>query len=73
MWVTTLAGIAEHGRTVTEVHTHARLEIAAFPDTEVVMTAGRRSLAPYRPAVPAAVGRSLKRHPRTVPASSPSR
>jgi peptidoglycan-N-acetylglucosamine deacetylase len=33
MWVTTLAGIAEHTRdTVTEVHSHARIEVPAFPD-----------------------------------------
>ncbi len=43
MWVTTLAEIAEHtARTVTEVHTHARVDIAAFPETGVVMTAASR-------------------------------
>ena len=33
MWVTTLEKIAQHTRdTVTEVHTHARIEVPGFPD-----------------------------------------
>ena len=33
MWVTTMAKIAEHTRdTVTEVHSHARIEVPGFPD-----------------------------------------
>lgn len=34
MWVTTLEQIAEHTKaTVNEIHTHARIDVPAFPDT----------------------------------------
>jgi len=42
MWVTTMARIAEHTRdTVTEVHSHARIEVPGFPDAGARFTPAR--------------------------------
>jgi peptidoglycan-N-acetylglucosamine deacetylase len=52
MWVTTLEQIAEHTKaTVSEVHTHARIEVPSFPDT-----GARFTPAAVRESRPAAAG-----------------
>ncbi len=49
MWVTTMAKIAEHTRdTVTEVHSHARIEVPAFPDAGARFTPAGISQAQVR-------------------------
>ncbi|WP_396020708.1 hypothetical protein [Arthrobacter sp. ISL-28] len=59
MWVTTMARIAEQTRdTVTEVHSHARIEVPGFPDA-------RRPLHPGQCPSPGADRRPVMTQPTT--------